>query len=29
MKGRVVWLGILRAVEELIRQKPKQGERMN
>jgi len=29
IEGRVVWLRILRAVEELTRTKPKQGERVN
>jgi hypothetical protein len=29
MQGRAVWLGILKAVEELIRRKPKEGERVN
>jgi len=29
MKWRLAWLGILRAVEELIRREPKQGERIN
>jgi len=29
MRGRAVWLGVLKAVEELTRQKPKQGERVN
>ena len=29
MKGRVVWQGIVRAVEELTRWKPKQGDPVN
>jgi hypothetical protein len=29
MRGRAAWLGILRAVEELVRRKPKEGEWVN